>query len=69
MHVGESVVAKSIASSLAKVLEMEKVVYHVIAWLADHKSIYILSKQQASQVRDEKTRNKTAVGEKPKLAE
>ena len=31
--------------------------------------MFIISKQRASQVRDEKTRNKTAPGEKPKLAE
>ena len=31
--------------------------------------MYVVSKQRASQVRDEKTRNQTAFGEKPKLAE
>ena len=69
MHVGESVVAKSIPLLLAKVLETEKVIYHAILWAVDRKFIYILLKQRALQVQDKKTRNKTAVGEKPKLAE
>ena len=45
VHVGESVVAKSIALPLAKVLEMEKVICHAIVWSTDRKSIYIPSKQ------------------------
>ena len=44
VHVGESVVAKSIASLLAKILEMEKVIYHAIQWSVDCKSVYILLK-------------------------
>ena len=69
MHVGESVVAKNMALLLAKVLGMEKVIYHSISWAGDQESIYNILKQQVSQVRDKKTHNKTAVREKPKLVE
>ena len=50
-------------------MEMEKVLYHANAWAEDGASIHILSKQRASQVRDERTRHSTPFGEKPKLAE
>ena len=69
LDVGEDVSQKNIVSGLTKVLEMDTVLYHAIAWSADKKSMFIVSKQRASMVRDEKTRHKTAVGEKPKLAE
>ena len=69
IHVGESVNQKNIASSLHKVLEMKEIIYHAIAWLDDRKSIYVVSTQRASTRIDEKTRNKTAVGEGLKLAE
>ena len=48
---------------------MDQVLYHANAWSDDGKSMFILSKQRASQTRDEKTRNKTDAGEKPLLAE
>ncbi len=48
---------------------MDNILYHAIAWADNKKSVYIISKQQSSQVRDEKTRHKTAPGEKLKLTE
>ncbi|KAL7552027.1 hypothetical protein ACHAWF_017125 [Thalassiosira exigua] len=68
-HVGESTNQKNITSGLTKVLEMDKLIYHANAWSEDGKSLYILSKQVASQVRDAKTRKKTAHGEKPLSSE
>ena len=50
VHVGEHVSQKNIVSGLTRVLEMEKILYHAIAWSDDRNSIYILSKQCASQV-------------------
>ena len=50
-------------------MEMDAILYHSNARSEDGKSLYIISKQRASQTRDEKTRNKTGYGEKPKLAE
>jgi len=50
-------------------MEMDTILYHAMAWSEDEKSVYIMSKQRASQCRDEKTRSKTDVGEKPKLRE
>ena len=47
MYVGESIVPKNIVPLLAKVLKMEKVIYHTITRAEDRKSIYILSKQHA----------------------
>ena len=47
---------------------MDSILYHGVA-SENSDSIYIISKQRASQVRDEATRNQTAIGEKPKLAE
>lgn len=69
IHVGESVRQKNIVSALRSVLERDNVLYHANAWSEDRKSIYIVSKQVASMVRDQKTRHKTPAGEKPKLAE
>ena len=69
VHVGESVNQKNIWAGLMKVLEMESVLYHAVASSADGQSLYILSNQRASQVRDENTRNKTEYCEKPRLAE
>ena len=68
VHVGESEGQKSIWAGLMKVLEMDSILYHGVA-SENSNSIYIISKQRASQVRDEATRNQTAIGEKPKLAE
>ena len=68
IHVGESETQKSIRAGLAKILEMDSILYHAVA-SEDSGSIYIVSKQRASQVRDEQTRHKTPFGEKPKLAE
>jgi hypothetical protein len=62
VHVGEIVVAKNMALLLAKVLDMEKVIYHSIAWARDQESIYNILKPHVSQVRDKNTRNKTVVG-------
>ena len=52
----------------AALLEMDSILCHAVA-SGDSGSIYIVSKQRASQVRDEQTRHKTPFGEKPKLAE
>ena len=68
IHVGESKSQKSIRDGLKKVLEMDSILYHGVA-SEDSGSIYIVSKQWASQVRDEATRNQTGFGEKPKMAE
>ncbi|KAL7537783.1 hypothetical protein ACHAXR_008074 [Thalassiosira sp. AJA248-18] len=68
-HVGNSKNQKNIEDGLMKVLETDAVLYHAVAWAPDRKSFYIISKQRASQNRDEKTRHNTAVGEKPKLIE
>ena len=62
VHFGENLTQKNTVSGLTKVIEMDKILYHALAWSEDRKSIYIISKQRASQVRDEKTRNKTADG-------
>ena len=69
IHVGESVTQKNIHSGLTRVLEMEKVIYHAMAWSDDGNSIYIISKQRASMKHDEATRNKTDPGERPNFAE
>ena len=49
-------------------LEMDKIIFHSIAFVPDKKSIYVFSKQISSINCGEKTRNKTAAEEKPKLA-
>ena len=59
---------KNIVSALKSVLEKDTVLYHANAWSEDRKSIYIVLKQVASMVRDEKTRQKTPAGKKSKLA-
>jgi len=69
IHVGESKTQKSIVSGLHRVIEMDKVIYHGFAWADDNRSIYIMSKQRASQKHDEKTRNKTDAGERPNFSE
>ena len=51
-----------------KVLEADSILYHGVA-SKESGSIYIVLKQRASQVRNEKTHNQTAFDEKPKLAE
>ena len=68
-HIGDSKKQKNIASALKKVMEMDELLYHAVATADDGKSILIVSKQRASQNHDEKTRNKTDYGEKPKFAE
>ena len=68
-HVGKSVTQKNIVSELSKVLEIDVVLYHTNAWAEDCHSIYIILKQQVSMVRNEKTRNQTAMGEKSKFRE
>ena len=68
-HVGESISQTNIGDGLKKVLQMNEVIYHAMATAEDEKSIYIISKQRASQTHDEATRNKTPFGEKPKPAE
>ena len=69
VHVGNQTNQKSIQSGLKKILEMDAVIYHSMAWGEDGASMYVLSKQRASQNHDEKTRNKTKAGEKPNFAE
>jgi len=68
-HVGDSTDQKTIRDGLWKVMEMQDMIFHAIVMAEDGKSMYIISKQQASQTHDEKTRTKTPVGEKPKRAE
>ena len=69
IHVGENTSQKNIVSGLHKVMEMDEILYHGFCWGPNNKSIYVISKQRASQSHDEKTRNKTPAGEKPLLAE
>ena len=40
---------KNIVCGLTKVVEMDTILYHAITWPEDGKSVYIMSKQQASQ--------------------
>jgi hypothetical protein len=54
-NVGDSRDQKNIRDSLWKVLQYDEVVYHAFAWGPEKKSIYILSKQVASQKHDDKT--------------
>ena len=68
-HIGESTTQKNIADGCRQVIQMDGVIYHAVATAEDGKSIYILSKQRASQTHDESTRNKTTHGERPKFAE
>lgn len=68
-HVGNSASQKSIRDGCKKVLDMNKVLYHAIAIAQDGKSMYVVSKQQASMMNDERTRNQTPAGEKPNRAE
>ena len=44
VHVGNSITSKSLRAGLAKVLEMNSVIYYSFAWSDDWKSFYILSK-------------------------
>ena len=69
IHVGNQATQKSIQSGLKKVLDMDEVIHHSMAWGNDGASIYVISKQRTSQNHDEKTRNKTKPGEKPKFRE
>ncbi|KAL7525604.1 hypothetical protein ACHAWF_004185 [Thalassiosira exigua] len=69
IHVGENPSQKNIRSSLARVMQMNNVLYHANARSDDRKPMYIVSKQVASQNHDQKTRNKTAPGEKPLTSE
>ena len=69
VHVGKSVTQKNIVSKFSKVLEMDAVLYHTNAWTQDCHSIYIISKQQVSMIRDEKTHNQTAMGKRSKFGE
>ncbi|KAL7523537.1 hypothetical protein ACHAWF_000560, partial [Thalassiosira exigua] len=69
IHVGKNPSQKNIRSSLARVMQMDKVLYHANARSDDGKSMYIVSKHVASQNHDQKTRNKTAPGEKPLASE
>ena len=68
-HVGDSTSQKTIRDGLWKVMEMQERIYHAIVNADDGKSMYIISKQQASQTHDETTRKKTPAGEKPLRAE
>lgn len=69
IHVGLNPKQKGIVDGLKRVLDMDNILYHGIAWSESGDSIYIISKQRASMLRDEKTRKLTAVGEKPMLNE
>eukprot|EP00984_Skeletonema_dohrnii_P032075 scaffold25492_cov80-Skeletonema_dohrnii-CCMP3373.AAC.2 len=68
-HVGDSTNQKTIRAGLMKVLDMQEKIYHAIVMAEDGKSMYIISKQHASQTHDEKTRKQTPAGERPLRAE
>ena len=69
IHIGDKTTQKNISSGLTKVLEMDEIIHHAYAWSPDKKSIYIISKQRASQAHNEKAHKLTAGGEKPLLKE
>jgi len=68
-HISDDMKQKNCTSSLKKVMEMETRLYHANATADNNKSIFIISKQRASQITDRKTNNKTGVGERPLFAE
>lgn len=68
IHVGNNKSQKNIESGSTKVLETNERLYHAVAWAKDGKSIFVLSKQRASQRQDVATRNQTVAGEKPLFA-
>ena len=69
VHNNNIISQKNIMSGLAQVLEMDKIIYHAVTCADDNSMKFILSKQRASyQVWDKNTRNKTNIGENPKLA-
>jgi 5'-3' exonuclease len=72
IHIGYNPKQKTLGSSYQRVLDLDDVMYHAIAEGACVKRsgrgarfFYILTKVEASYSSDQKTRNKTAVGEKP----
>ena len=58
-HVGDSSSQKNITRGLERCLQANSLLYHAIAWAPDKNSIYLISKQRASQARDEKTSTPT----------
>ena len=58
-HIEDSSSQKNITRGLEPCLQANSLLYHVIAWAPDKKSIYLISKQLASQARDEKTSTPT----------
>lgn len=65
IHIGHEKRSKSIRNALKRVVEMNDLLYHAVAWREDRRSFFILSKQQASQRHDQKTRTMTGAGERP----
>jgi hypothetical protein len=58
-HVGDNSTQKNIVRGLERCLQANTLLYHAMAWAPDKKSIYLISKQRASQARDEKTSTPT----------
>ena len=69
IHVGLSENQKNIVSGLKSVMELDKVVYHAIAHSEDGSSLYVLSKQRASMLKNQQTRKDTGYGERPEAKE
>jgi hypothetical protein len=55
-HVGDTVNQKSLTASLHIVMNMKEIPYHANAWADDRQSVYIISRQSASQKTDESKR-------------
>jgi hypothetical protein len=66
-YIGESITQKNIGTALSRVLGMTKLIFHAIAPSTDKKKFYVLSKQEASMCKDDKTRNKVQHGERPEF--
>jgi hypothetical protein len=66
-HIGESMSSKNIGVALQRTLGMEKLIFHAIAASHDKSKLYLLSKQEASYSKDEKTRSKVEHGERPEF--
>jgi hypothetical protein len=49
-HVGDSSTQKNIVRGLERCLQANTLLYHAMAWAPDKKSIYLISKQRASQL-------------------
>ena len=61
----ESLSHKNIGVALSRVLGMTKLLFHAVVFSADKTKMYVLSKQEGSMKKDEKTRKDGKHGEGP----